>query len=498
MTSNYAPFLHNVDAPDHGRALRVTATAVAGEVSIAAGRFRIDQTVTNRPAATTFPPAPPLGNGVNYIHITAAGAIATVVGGPYPANSIPLALVTVVAGVITGITDERCFFYEDTGGDGGAPHNLLDGATHPDTVAQVVSKGSLVAGNATPAWDELPAGPNNAILLPDSTQTLGLRWAGGLYLYGPAAGMWQLQAIGPANMAATLAIIPKLTGTPTGSWGYLDIYASDYIADTVNYARHRTRVYNSGADDPTAFFELETAGTYGPAIGWQFNADGIQLFKMSAGSPQGLYGFSLGGLNAGNSDLSGIHIIYLEPRDSATYRQFDYTPMNNGVLELKGVVSTVTLKRPPSAGLAFYNRWWSTAHGHSHWQQFLNFVRGYADPAAAAPNSEVIWKQQYEGIGAPVDVFGFRQSGELLLLEATTPTVFPAAGYNLLYLKADGKLYRLNSAGTEAEVGAGMAQHGDEYHMGRIEDGGAALPGSGEDGELFYLTTDQHAYLYNT
>ncbi len=127
MTNNYAPFHHNVDAPDHGRALRVTATDVAGEISIAAGRYRIDQTVTNRPVATTYPAIPPLGNGVNYIYIDALGAINSNIGGPYPANSIPLARVTVAAGVIVPpIVDDRCFFYEDTAAGGGA--NTLDQA----------------------------------------------------------------------------------------------------------------------------------------------------------------------------------------------------------------------------------------------------------------------------------------------------------------------------------------------------------------------------------
>jgi len=46
--------------------------------------------------------------------------------------------------------------------------------------------------------------------------------------------------------------------------------------------------------------------------------------------------------------------------------------------------------------------------------------------------------------------------------------------------------------------GGGMVQHGDEYHTGRIEDAGASLPGSGENGELLYLTADKHIYLYQT
>lgn len=44
---------------------------------------------------------------------------------------------------------------EIVGGGGGAPHNILDGVTHPDSVLQAVSVGSLIFGNNTPLWDEL-------------------------------------------------------------------------------------------------------------------------------------------------------------------------------------------------------------------------------------------------------------------------------------------------------------------------------------------------------
>lgn len=122
MTNNYAPFHHNVDAPDHGRAFRVT-DAGANAVDVAAGRARIDQTVFNFAAPTNVPGLP---NGVNYIFINNAGNLANNLGGPYPANSIPLALVTVAGGDVIGIVDNRCFFYEDTAAGAGA--NTLDQA----------------------------------------------------------------------------------------------------------------------------------------------------------------------------------------------------------------------------------------------------------------------------------------------------------------------------------------------------------------------------------
>lgn len=51
------------------------------------------------------------------------------------------------------------------GGGGAIPHNLLDGVVHPDTVAQGVTEGSLVYGNATPAWDELVISINHYDIL---------------------------------------------------------------------------------------------------------------------------------------------------------------------------------------------------------------------------------------------------------------------------------------------------------------------------------------------
>ena len=73
----YAPFLHNVDGADHARTFRVSA-AGATNVSVAAGRVRIDQTVTNFAAATALGP---LANGTNYIYIDNGGNITSSITG---------------------------------------------------------------------------------------------------------------------------------------------------------------------------------------------------------------------------------------------------------------------------------------------------------------------------------------------------------------------------------------------------------------------------------
>ena len=53
-------------------------------------------------------------------------------------------------------------------------HVVLDGSVHSDSVAQAVSRGSLIYGNATPKWDELVIGVANRLLRSDGTD---VSWA---------------------------------------------------------------------------------------------------------------------------------------------------------------------------------------------------------------------------------------------------------------------------------------------------------------------------------
>ena len=51
---------------------------------------------------------------------------------------------------------------------GGGAHNMLS-TTHTDSTTAAVSRGSLIYGNATPAWDELVVGGANTVLRSDGT-----------------------------------------------------------------------------------------------------------------------------------------------------------------------------------------------------------------------------------------------------------------------------------------------------------------------------------------
>ena len=81
---------------------------------------------------------------------------------------------------------------------GGSSNTLLDGANHTDTVAQTVSRGSLIYGDSTPKWNELTVGAANALLGSDGTD---VAWFG-----CTAAGRALLDDASAAAQATTLGL----------------------------------------------------------------------------------------------------------------------------------------------------------------------------------------------------------------------------------------------------------------------------------------------------
>ena len=78
---------------------------------------------------------------------------------------------------VSGATNEHVLT-KDTGtgnaifkaaAGGGANHDILDGSVHQDSVADGVTRGSVIYGNSTPKWDELVIGANTKLLMSDGT-----------------------------------------------------------------------------------------------------------------------------------------------------------------------------------------------------------------------------------------------------------------------------------------------------------------------------------------
>lgn len=109
----------------------------------------------------------------NALHIvqgatTSDGSVPPYPTTPYPC--IPVAFVYLTSGMASiqesNIKDARVIL---TASDGTpVAHNLLS-ATHGDTLAGAVARGSLIVGNSTPKWAPLPLGAANTVLKSNGT-----------------------------------------------------------------------------------------------------------------------------------------------------------------------------------------------------------------------------------------------------------------------------------------------------------------------------------------
>ncbi|MFC1975047.1 hypothetical protein ACFLXQ_01455 [Chloroflexota bacterium] len=133
-------------------------------------------------------------------------------------------------------------------------HVLLDGVVHTDTVADAVTKGSLIVGNSTPKWDELGVGANNQILMADSAQALGLKWGHRGYDYiqledrkssGSHGGTFTL---GAWRTRVLNTEVIDTGGNCTLSGNQFTLTAGTYIiyasAPALWVQSHKTRLYN--------------------------------------------------------------------------------------------------------------------------------------------------------------------------------------------------------------------------------------------------------------
>lgn len=124
-------------------------------------------------------------------------------------------------------------------------HNLLDGVVHPDTIAQTVTRGAIVYGNATPKWASLTVGSVDQILQTDGTD---ISW-GALNLSSASA------------RTGTLPVTNGGTGLTSGtSGGLLYFSAGTTIASSGAYTANAV-LYGGGAGSAPGEVTLNATGT---------------------------------------------------------------------------------------------------------------------------------------------------------------------------------------------------------------------------------------------
>ena len=327
--------------------------------------------------------------------------------------------------------------WEAIGGAVAGTHNLLS-ATHTDTSASTPpATGAIIRGESN-LWEA----------------------AGGLYLYDPAAGTWQLRAVGAGNQAVTFELMPRSAdGSITGDTAVYRFYGTDFIQDATNYAR-AVLTMNRVSNAFSANWDIEDGGTLS-AVTVYHKIGGVNAFKYTVVASVPTWDFYTGLLlNAGR--------VGVKAPDTATYRAAGYIPDLISFIAEGATASSIAspaYTRPSSAGVVWSSYWYS---GSNKTQRFICFSRGESDPGAT-PNTALVWRYEYQG-GSDADIM--RLGGDAALYienllemkEITTPSN-PAAGYNRIYFKSDDLPYILDSDGNEAALGLASSDHTREHAM---------------------------------
>ena len=153
-----------------------TSYADLNTSTFAVTAFAENEGTTNNTTAVTLVAAPGASKSrkISLVNIYNADTVAATVTVQYNANGTLRVLCKIA------LAADSTLQYTDGGGwkvvtsAGGvvttsSTHALLDGSIHSDTSADAVSRGSLIYGNSTPAWDELVIGAANTVLKSDGT-----------------------------------------------------------------------------------------------------------------------------------------------------------------------------------------------------------------------------------------------------------------------------------------------------------------------------------------
>ena len=218
---------------------------------------------------------------------TTIGAAAT--SHTHPTSDITSGVLD-IARVATGTPTGSLFVRDDSTlatPAGGSPHVILDGSVHSDSVAQGVTRGSLIKGNATPKWDELLIGGANTVLKSDGVDAA---WAAidHNFLANRTRHMWfpagafdtnakantgpghpnQTVTIGMSGTALAATYIDFVVPSDYVSGGSLKIYCSsgNAAATTMVWSLYTYKFVN-GIDFGTAFTQSDQDFTISTVAG---------------------------------------------------------------------------------------------------------------------------------------------------------------------------------------------------------------------------------------
>lgn len=190
---------------------------------------------------------------------------------------------------------------------GGSNHDLLDGSVNQDTVAQAVSRGSLIYGNSTPKWDELVVGGANTLLKSDGTD--------------PSWGTVNLlSGFHGDTLTGTVVRGDLVFGNSTPKWSRLavgavnSVLSSDGTDPSWDTSPRVDTVYYEGRITPTDI--AAQANNYNPVdSGTSQSFHDVMHISMASTGAQTITGFDVGGTgephvltNRGTSTITLAHL----------------------------------------------------------------------------------------------------------------------------------------------------------------------------------------------
>ena len=368
---------------------------------------------------------------------------------------------------------------------------LLDGTIHTDTVAQAVTRGSLIIGNSTPAWDELVIGGAGTVLVCDGTDpswssSLALAEGGGISVGGTVVA----DSINVATSDSDdpyFALITSLSGNgdvahevrilldQSAGADHLEIAGQTASVDTilcVKAVAGENAVLQVHADAGYGRLIMGTAGGMNLKnavedgdIRFTVDDGGVDKYLYLDGatftllSSTGLIDLGASNLTVGGNAVVGgtatigsdavltrvaANHLSLGTLELGTWRAGAYCFIGNQALDQTAAENYALIQS--GAGLTCIN----AASGQVLYFRIANVTVGTFSGTTFSVDTIAELTAS-----AGVTIEGTKLIDSYLLLAEITKPANPDDGYGKLYMKNDDKFYFLSTGGTEYDLTSG-------------------------------------------